>query len=114
MARAEPVMREPASPRRWLSIVGIGEDGVEGLVHLSELVHDQDGWQENYPEGKKIKAEIIHIDSRDRKISLSEKGAVERSAGDIEGYMQNQGEASARLGDVMGDLSRKLKSKAKS
>ena len=31
MARAEPVMREPASPRRWLSIVGIGEDGVEGL-----------------------------------------------------------------------------------
>ena len=31
MARADPVMREPASPRRWLSIVGIGEDGVEGL-----------------------------------------------------------------------------------
>lgn len=24
-------MREPASPSRWLSIVGIGEDGVEGL-----------------------------------------------------------------------------------
>jgi precorrin-6Y C5,15-methyltransferase (decarboxylating) len=31
MARVEPVMREPASPRRWLSIVGIGEDGIEGL-----------------------------------------------------------------------------------
>jgi precorrin-6Y C5,15-methyltransferase (decarboxylating) len=31
MGRAEPVMPEPASPRRWLSIVGIGEDGVEGL-----------------------------------------------------------------------------------
>jgi precorrin-6B C5,15-methyltransferase / cobalt-precorrin-6B C5,C15-methyltransferase len=31
MGRAEPVMREPASPSRWLSIVGIGEDGVEGL-----------------------------------------------------------------------------------
>ena len=29
--RADPVMREPASLRRWLSIVGIGEDGVEGL-----------------------------------------------------------------------------------
>ena len=29
--RAEPVMPEPASTRRWLSIVGIGEDGVEGL-----------------------------------------------------------------------------------
>lgn len=31
MGRAEAVMREPASPSRWLSIVGIGEDGVEGL-----------------------------------------------------------------------------------
>jgi precorrin-6B C5,15-methyltransferase / cobalt-precorrin-6B C5,C15-methyltransferase len=31
MGRAEPVMPEPASLRRWLSIVGIGEDGVEGL-----------------------------------------------------------------------------------
>ena len=29
--RAEPAMPEPASSRRWLSIVGIGEDGVEGL-----------------------------------------------------------------------------------
>ena len=31
MGRAEPVMAEPASPSRWLSIVGVGEDGVEGL-----------------------------------------------------------------------------------
>lgn len=31
MGRAEPVMPEPASVRRWLSIVGIGEDGIEGL-----------------------------------------------------------------------------------
>ena len=29
--RAEPAMPEPAPSRRWLSIVGIGEDGVEGL-----------------------------------------------------------------------------------
>ena len=87
------------------------EDGVEGLVHLSEMAYDADDWQSQYPEGKVIKSEIIHIDSHDRKISLSERGAVERSAGDIEGYMSQQGEASARLGDVMGDLSRKLQSK---
>ena len=30
MGRADPVMPEPAAPSRWLSIVGIGEDGVEG------------------------------------------------------------------------------------
>jgi precorrin-6Y C5,15-methyltransferase (decarboxylating) len=29
--RAERAMPEPASSRRWLSIVGIGEDGIEGL-----------------------------------------------------------------------------------
>ncbi len=29
--RAEPAMPEPAPSRRWLSIVGIGEDGAEGL-----------------------------------------------------------------------------------
>ena len=29
--RAKPVMPEPAPTRRWLSIVGIGEDGIDGL-----------------------------------------------------------------------------------
>jgi precorrin-6B C5,15-methyltransferase / cobalt-precorrin-6B C5,C15-methyltransferase len=29
--RAEPIMPDTASQRRWLSIVGIGEDGIEGL-----------------------------------------------------------------------------------
>jgi hypothetical protein len=68
-----------------------------------------------------VKSEIIHIDSHDRKISLSERGAVERAAGDggetAEGdeakpAKKKSSRASARLGDVMGDLSRKLKDKS--
>ena len=35
MGRAEPVMPDPAPPARWLSIVGIGEDGVEGLSPIA-------------------------------------------------------------------------------
>jgi precorrin-6Y C5,15-methyltransferase (decarboxylating) len=31
MAHVEPIMPDPAPSRRWLSIVGIGEDGVGGL-----------------------------------------------------------------------------------
>src|SRR3982074_1192429 len=31
MALADPLAPETAAPRRWLSIVGIGEDGVGGL-----------------------------------------------------------------------------------
>jgi len=31
MSPGDSLAREPAAPRRWLSIVGIGEDGVDGL-----------------------------------------------------------------------------------
>jgi small subunit ribosomal protein S1 len=85
------------------------EEGVEGLVHLSELASESDDWTEQYVEGKKIRAEVIHIDSHDRKISLSERGALERTEGDTEGFMQKQNDAGARLGDLMGDLGAKLR-----
>jgi small subunit ribosomal protein S1 len=85
------------------------EEGIEGLVHVSELNVEGDDWQEKYPEGQKIRAEVIHIDSHDRKISLSQKGAEERAAGDVEDYRRRQGDPGARLGDVMGDLGRKLR-----
>jgi precorrin-6Y C5,15-methyltransferase (decarboxylating) len=40
---AEVAMPEPASTKRWLSIVGIGEDGVEGLSPVARgLVADAD------------------------------------------------------------------------
>jgi precorrin-6B C5,15-methyltransferase / cobalt-precorrin-6B C5,C15-methyltransferase len=43
VGRADPVMPEPAPPTRWLSIVGIGEDGVEGLSPIARgLVADAD------------------------------------------------------------------------
>ena len=35
MGRVDPVMPDPAPPARWLSIVGIGEDGVEGLSPIA-------------------------------------------------------------------------------
>jgi len=85
------------------------EEGIEGLVHISELTNDADNWTANYAVGKKIRAEVIHIDSHDRKISLSERGAEERSAGDVEGFMAQQSDSGARLGDVMGDLGRRLR-----
>ena len=88
------------------------EDGVEGLIHLSELVHEGDDWATAYAAGTVVKAEVIHIDSHERKISLSERGATDREEGDTAGYMERQGEAGARLGDVMGDLSKALGGKA--
>jgi precorrin-6Y C5,15-methyltransferase (decarboxylating) len=41
MSPGDSLAREPAAPRRWLSIVGIGEDGIEGLTAVARgLVED--------------------------------------------------------------------------
>ena len=36
MAFADPALRENAAPDRWLSIVGIGEDGIAGLSPVAQ------------------------------------------------------------------------------
>ncbi|MEC8425491.1 MAG: S1 RNA-binding domain-containing protein, partial [Myxococcota bacterium] len=86
------------------------EEGVEGLVHMSELGNATGDWLEAYPEGQELTVEIRRIDQHDRKISLSEKGAVDRAEGGeaVQEYIAKQGDSGARLGDVMGDLGRKL------
>jgi precorrin-6Y C5,15-methyltransferase (decarboxylating) len=38
LARADPLPSETAAPRRWLSIVGIGEDGVDGLIPVARAL----------------------------------------------------------------------------
>lgn len=83
------------------------EDGVEGLVHVSELGAQGEGWREAYPEGKKITATITHIDPYDRRISLSEDADGEATPG--ERPPRPQGDGRASLGDIMGDLGRKLR-----
>ncbi|TVQ93158.1 MAG: 30S ribosomal protein S1 [Deltaproteobacteria bacterium] len=87
------------------------EDGIEGLVHVSELNIEGEDWQDQYPIGKVLKAQVIHIDNHDRKISLSERGADEAVEGKPGDFMEAQSSSSARLGDVMGDLGRKLAEK---
>jgi small subunit ribosomal protein S1 len=86
------------------------EDGVEGLVHHSELSNGGPNWHEGYADGQAINAEIINIDAHDRKVSLSEKSAVDRAkGGDMREILRRQGDSSARLGDIMGDLSRRMR-----
>ncbi len=86
------------------------EEGVEGLVHISELAQAGEDWPDHYELNQEVVAEIINIDPHDRKISLSERGAAERNVdrGSMSDFIARQGESSTRLGDVMGDLSRQL------
>jgi hypothetical protein len=54
--------------------------------------------------------EIRRIDGHERRISLSEKGAAERdtSGQSVEDFIASQGDVTASLGDVFGDLSEKI------
>ncbi len=86
------------------------EDGVEGLVHHSELINGGADWAASYADGLEINAEIINIDAHDRKVSLSEKSAVDHAkGGDMREILKRQGDSSSRLGDIMGDLSRRMR-----
>jgi small subunit ribosomal protein S1 len=80
------------------------------FVHYSELANNDGDWQANYAEGAPIAAEIINIDVGDRKVSLSEKSAIDRArGGDMSEVLRKQGDSSAKFGDIMGDLSRRMK-----
>ena len=86
------------------------EDGVEGLVHHSELAINGANWQESYPDGKEMTVEILNVDTHDRKISLSERSATDRAkGGDMREILRRQRDSTTRLGDIMGDLSRRMR-----
>lgn len=57
------------------------EDGVEGLVHHSELATGGSDWQTAYVEGASITAEILSINVSERKVSLSEKSTQKLDGG---------------------------------
>jgi small subunit ribosomal protein S1 len=77
------------------------EKGVEGLIHVSEFSEDriEDPKQFVKP-GQSLKAEIISVDSAERKIGLSFRGAARaEEVADAQGF--SAGGPTATLGDVM-------------
>ncbi|NUM88059.1 MAG: S1 RNA-binding domain-containing protein, partial [Bdellovibrionales bacterium] len=79
------------------------EEGLEGLIHISEFSAEQvERVADVAKVGDKLKAEIISIDPRERKIGLSVK-ALHRSEerANIEAYGGNKN-SSHTLGDVLG------------
>ena len=87
------------------------EKGVEGLIHVSELSDDrvEDPRKMVKPDDR-VRAEIITVDTAERKIALSMRAAARHDeVADAQGY--RPGGARATLGDVfkdkLGDLSLK-------
>jgi small subunit ribosomal protein S1 len=94
--------RYPAGRRvrgRITSVADFGvfveiEEGVEGLIHVSQLSTERvDKPQAMFEPGQEIEAEVTSVETRDRKIALSVK-ALRRSEEreEIESYLQRERE----------------------
>ena len=81
------------------------EDGIEGLIHISELSRERIEEPSQVVQVAEIhRAEVISIDSTDRKIALSIKSFVRRSeAGTLRQYIDDDGSSTAHLGDLLKD-----------
>ncbi|HEX8960448.1 MAG TPA: 30S ribosomal protein S1 [Geobacteraceae bacterium] len=82
------------------------EEGIEGLVHVSELSQEKLPTAKGFAEvGDELEAVVLSVDTVDRKIGLSIKSlqsAVEKA--ELESYMGSQKEATSNLGDLLKGL----------
>src|SRR5919206_4271487 len=79
------------------------EQGIEGLIHISELSDERVEDPKAFVKpGQQLKAEIIAVDTAERKIGLSFRGATRaEELADAQGF--SGGVPTATLGDVMRD-----------
>jgi small subunit ribosomal protein S1 len=79
------------------------EEGVEGLVHVSELSQEKLATPKGFAEaGDELEAVVLNVDATERKIGLSVKAL--RSANEkaeLASYLLSQGEATSSLGDLL-------------
>jgi small subunit ribosomal protein S1 len=79
-------------------------EGVEGLVHVSELSKDRlEKPEEHFQAGQEVRVKIIKMDPVEKKIGLSIKAALDEPATEgLQAYRESQeGEGGATLGDLM-------------
>lgn len=81
------------------------EDGIEGLIHASELVKEKEKKPSDVvKEGEVHTAKVLGIDVADRKISLSVKAIeVDEEKAAIKDFFQKQGSGKTSIGDVLKD-----------
>lgn len=88
------------------------EDGIEGLIHISELRREKvKSASEVCKEGDELEAMVIHVDAKERKIGLSLKALQKREEeADIRGYLATQRGYTPTIGALLRDeLLRKVR-----
>ncbi|HEY5674542.1 MAG TPA: 30S ribosomal protein S1 [Malonomonas sp.] len=86
------------------------EEGIEGLVHVSELSKEKiDAPKEFASVGDDLEAAVLQVDTVDRKIALSIKNVGEqKEKAEVNEFMGAQKSATSNLGDLLqGALGRK-------
>jgi len=81
-------------------------DGVEGLVHISEISEEHvDKPEDLYSVGDKVETKVLRVNPQERKISLSIRAVKEAGERrETASYRQASGEATASLGEIAGGL----------
>jgi small subunit ribosomal protein S1 len=83
------------------------EEGIEGLVHLSELSRKKvKSPKEIFEEGQDIMAKVIHVSADERRLGLSIKQYLEEEEQKRAKEVSNQPGTSAAPGSNLGDLIR--------
>jgi len=79
------------------------EEGIEGLVHVSELSQEKVASAKGFANvGDELDAVVLSVDTTDRKIALSIKSlqlALEKE--EIQGYMGSQNESFSSFGELL-------------
>lgn len=79
------------------------EEGIEGLVHVSELSQEKLATPKGFANvGDELEAVVLSVDAVERKIALSVKSlqtAIEKA--ELASYMGSQGEATSNLGELL-------------
>ena len=80
-------------------------EGVEGLVHVSELSEDRiEHPKDRFSVEQVVRAKVIKMDAAERKIGLSIKAAVDGDPLDLEMYRSSRAGGGTTIGDVVGDV----------
>jgi small subunit ribosomal protein S1 len=79
------------------------EEGIEGLIHVSEISKEKLDTPKDFAEvGKELEAVVLSVDTSDRKIALSIKQLEDhKEKANVESYLGSQNNATSNLGVLL-------------
>jgi len=79
------------------------EEGVEGLIHVSEISKEKIDTPKDFAKvGDELEAVVLNVDTADRKIALSIKHlADQKEKAEVDAFLGSQKNATSNLGDLL-------------